>query len=453
MKNFGWTGPVGITFPGVVVNGVTMTAANLDPAWIGLDARALFSKAAACPTSLINDADAAGLAEMKFGAGAGHQGTVLMLTFGTGIGSALFRDGILVPNTEFGHIEIRGQDAEKRASERAKELHDLSWGKWAGRVDEYLHHVEALTAPDLIIIGGGISRKADKFLPLLTSLRATVVPAAMQNDAGIVGAALSAGLDAPLADEWPRAERSLGRRGRARPFAGEPAAAALPDRLPGGAQRVLDLADPQLAEVEHAGRQHRVGARPDRGREVGQLAGAAAGDDGHVHDRAYRADEFGSKPALVPSASMELSRISPTPSSAPRAAHCDRVDPGAAPSPVRGHLEATGPAGVAGRWPHPGSPAAGAGRPRTAPRTATRTAGPPPPSNSGRAMAAVFSDTLSAPARSSRSTSPTLRTPPPTVSGMNTWSAVRPTTSIMVSRSPLDAVMSRNTSSSAPSAS
>jgi polyphosphate glucokinase len=197
VKNFDWTGPVGLTFPGVVVNGVTTTAANLDPAWVGLDTRALFTKAAGVPVSLINDADAAGLAEMKFGAGAGQQGTVLMLTFGTGIGSALFRDGILVPNTEFGHIEIRGRDAEKRASERAKELHDLSWGKWAGRVDEYLRHVEALTAPDLIIIGGGISRKADKFLPLLTSLRATVVPAAMQNDAGIVGAALWASLDAP----------------------------------------------------------------------------------------------------------------------------------------------------------------------------------------------------------------------------------------------------------------
>ena len=198
VKNFEWAGPVGITFPGVVVNGVTMTAANLAPAWVEMDTRALFNKAADASTSLINDADAAGLAEVKFGAGAGHQGTVLMLTFGTGIGSALFRDGILVPNTEFGHIEIRGQDAEKRASERAKELHDLSWGKWAGRVDEYLRHIEALTAPDLIIIGGGISRKADKFLPLLTSLRATVVPAAMQNDAGIVGAALWASLDAPV---------------------------------------------------------------------------------------------------------------------------------------------------------------------------------------------------------------------------------------------------------------
>ena len=198
VKNFEWTGPLGITFPGVVVNGVTMTAANLGSVWIGMDTRALFNKGTDASTSLVNDADAAGLAEMKFGAGAGHQGTVLMLTFGTGIGSALFRDGILVPNTEFGHIEIRGRDAEERASERAKELHDLSWGKWAGRVDEYLHHIEGLTAPDLIIIGGGISRKADKFLPLLTSLRATVVPAAMQNDAGIVGAALAAGLAAPV---------------------------------------------------------------------------------------------------------------------------------------------------------------------------------------------------------------------------------------------------------------
>ena len=198
VKHFNWTGPVGIAFPGVTVDGVTMTAANLDPAWVGLDTRALFSKAADVPTTLINDADAAGLAEMTFGAGAGHQGTVLMLTFGTGIGSALFRGGKLIPNTEFGHIEVRGRDAEKRASERAKELHDLSWGKWAGRVDEYLHAVEALTAPDLVIIGGGISRKADKFLPLLTSLRATVVPAAMHNDAGIVGAALSAGLGASV---------------------------------------------------------------------------------------------------------------------------------------------------------------------------------------------------------------------------------------------------------------
>ena len=191
VKNFKWTGPVGITFPGVVVNGVTMTAANLDPAWVEMDTRALFTKGAGVPVSLINDADAAGLAEMKFGAGAGQQGTVLMLTFGTGIGSALFRDGILVPNTEFGHIEIDGKDAEKRASEHAKELHDMSWGKWAGRVDVYLQHMEALLSPGLFIVGGGISKESEKWVPLLTGIRARIVPAVLQNDAGIVGAAMA----------------------------------------------------------------------------------------------------------------------------------------------------------------------------------------------------------------------------------------------------------------------
>jgi polyphosphate glucokinase len=191
VKEFSWTGPAGITFPGVVVGGTTLTAHNLDPAWVGLDARALFAKATGLDVRVLNDADAAGVAEMKFGAGAGEPGTVVMLTFGTGIGSALFHDGILVPNTEFGHIEIHGQDAETRASQRAKELQDLSWGKWAGRVDEYMDHLEAVLAPDLFIVGGGISRKADKFLPLLT-LRARVVAAAMHNDAGIVGAAMAA---------------------------------------------------------------------------------------------------------------------------------------------------------------------------------------------------------------------------------------------------------------------
>jgi polyphosphate glucokinase len=192
VTGFGWKGPAGIAFPGVITDGITRTAANLDPAWIGMDARALFGKAAGLQVSMINDADAAGLAEMKFGAGAGRGGTVLMLTFGTGIGSALFIDGILVPNTEFGHIEIRGKDAETRASEHAKELHDLTWEKWASRMDEYLVHMEALLSPGLFIIGGGISRKSDKFLPLLTGLTAPVVPAALHNDAGIVGAAMAA---------------------------------------------------------------------------------------------------------------------------------------------------------------------------------------------------------------------------------------------------------------------
>jgi polyphosphate glucokinase len=188
---FNWSGPAGITFPGVVARGVIRTAPNLDPAWVGVNAVDFLGKAAGQPVSVINDADAAGIAEMRFGAGHGHDGTVLLLTFGTGIGSALFYDGVLIPNTEFGHLEIHGEDAEKRASEHAREVDDLSWGKWAGRVDAYLDKMEALLSPDLIIIGGGISKKSEKFLPRL-SLQAPVVPAALLNDAGIVGAAMTA---------------------------------------------------------------------------------------------------------------------------------------------------------------------------------------------------------------------------------------------------------------------
>jgi polyphosphate glucokinase len=193
---FNWSGPAGITFPGVVINGVIRTAANLDPAWIGVDAGALFGKAAGDPVRVLNDADAAGVAEMTFGAGVGEEGTVLMLTFGTGIGSALFRKGVLVPNTEFGHVEIHGEDAETRASEHAKELHDLSWGKWAGLVDEYLQHVEAVVAPDLFIVGGGISKQSEKWVPRLTGISARIVPAVLLNDAGIVGAAMATAPDA-----------------------------------------------------------------------------------------------------------------------------------------------------------------------------------------------------------------------------------------------------------------
>jgi len=188
---FSWSGQVGITFPGVVTDGEIRTAANLDPAWIGVDAKELLGKAAGNPVKVLNDADAAGVAEMTFGAGRAVSGTVLMLTFGTGIGSALFIDGKLVPNTEFGHIEIHGKDAEKRASEHARELHDLSWGKWAGRVEDYMQHMEALLSPDLFIIGGGISKQSEKFVPLLKGIRAKIVPASMLNDAGIVGAAMS----------------------------------------------------------------------------------------------------------------------------------------------------------------------------------------------------------------------------------------------------------------------
>jgi polyphosphate glucokinase len=189
---FSWSGPIGCTFPGVVMNGVTRTAANLDPAWISLDARSLLSKTVGQDIRLINDADAAGVAEMTFGAGKGEPGTVFMVTFGTGIGSALFVDGILVPNTEFGHLEIRGKDSEERASERAKTTNDMSWKHWAKNVNEYLERVEALVSPQLIIVGGGISKQSDKFLPLMSGIQARVVPAAMHNDAGITGAAMAA---------------------------------------------------------------------------------------------------------------------------------------------------------------------------------------------------------------------------------------------------------------------
>jgi polyphosphate glucokinase len=193
VKTFSWTGQAGVTFPGVVTGGVIRTAANVDHSWIGVDAVKTFGVSTQLAVTVINDADAAGVAELRFGAGKGVGGTVLLLTLGTGIGSALFIDGTLIPNTEFGHIQIRGKDAEKRASEHAREEHDLSWGAWAGRVDEYLEQMEALLSPDLIIIGGGVSRKSDKFLPLLKGLRAKIVPAALQNDAGIVGAALATG--------------------------------------------------------------------------------------------------------------------------------------------------------------------------------------------------------------------------------------------------------------------
>ncbi len=191
VSEFAWTGPAGVTFPGVVTGGVVRTAANMDHEWISVNASEVFSQATGVPVTTLNDADAAGVAEMTFGAGVGQLGTVLLLTLGTGIGSALFYDGVLVPNTEFGHIQLHGKDAEQRASERAREENELSWGKWTDRVDEYLDKIEELLSPDLIIIGGGVSRKADKFMPGLTT-RARVVPAALLNDAGIVGAAMAA---------------------------------------------------------------------------------------------------------------------------------------------------------------------------------------------------------------------------------------------------------------------
>ena len=189
---FDWTGPIGATFPGVVTSGTVRTAANVDKTWIGTDAAGAFGKAVGTEVTVLNDADAAGVAEMTFGAGKGERGTVLMLTFGTGVGSALFTGGLLVPNTEFGHIEIRGKDAEKRAAESAKVAHEWSWKDWSERVDEYMEHMEALLSPDLIIVGGGISKEADKWVPRLKGVRARIVPATMLNDAGIAGAAMAA---------------------------------------------------------------------------------------------------------------------------------------------------------------------------------------------------------------------------------------------------------------------
>jgi polyphosphate glucokinase len=190
---FNWAGPVGMTFPGVVSGGVILSAANVDKSWIGADAAGLFGKAIGTVVSVLNDADAAGIAEMTFGAGVGVKGTVLLLTFGTGVGSALFTDGVLVRNTEFGHIEIRGKDAEKRASEHAKTSHAWGWKDWTDRVSEYLQRMEALLSPDLIIVGGGISKECDTWVPMLEGIRAKIVPAQSHNDAGITGAAMAAG--------------------------------------------------------------------------------------------------------------------------------------------------------------------------------------------------------------------------------------------------------------------
>jgi polyphosphate glucokinase len=191
VDHFGWDGPVGCGFPGVVRHGKVETAANLDPSWVGMDLREALAREIACPVTVLNDADAAGLAEVRYGAGKGRRGVVLVLTLGTGIGSSLFVDGRLVPNTEFGHLEIEGRTAEQRASDRAREKEDLSWKKWAERLDRVLDRMNLHLWPDLVILGGGVSKRHEKFLPLLTT-KLEVVPAALRNRAGIVGAALAA---------------------------------------------------------------------------------------------------------------------------------------------------------------------------------------------------------------------------------------------------------------------
>lgn len=194
IDHFEWSGPVGVTFPGVITEGTVRTAANVDKSWVDVDIEKLLLDRLGgdCPVTALNDADAAGVAEMNFGAGKGRKGTVILLTFGTGIGSGVFTDGRLVANTELGHLELDGHDAEKRASSKVKEDHDMSWAHWAHRVQKYLAHVEMLFSPELFVIGGGVSRKAEKFLPLIEGIRAELVPAQLQNNAGIVGAAMRA---------------------------------------------------------------------------------------------------------------------------------------------------------------------------------------------------------------------------------------------------------------------
>lgn len=187
----GWSGRVGATFPAIIKHGFARSAANVDGRWIGTDVDELFTAATGDPVVVLNDADAAGLAEVRYGAAQGVRGVVIVLTFGTGIGSGLFVDGVLVPNTELGHVELDGHDAESRAAASARERHDLSWEHWAKRVQRYMAHIESLFSPDLFVVGGGVSRKADKWLPHL-HLQAPVRAARLFNNAGIVGAALAA---------------------------------------------------------------------------------------------------------------------------------------------------------------------------------------------------------------------------------------------------------------------
>lgn len=196
VREFGWTGPLGVTYPGVVTNGTVRTAANVDKGWIGVSAAEVISaELGGRHVTVLNDADAAGLAEERHGAGKDESGVVVLLTFGTGIGSAVIHNGILLPNTEFGHLEVDGKEAEHRASSAAKERKDWSYERWTKEVTKVLTTIENAIWPDLFIAGGGISRKADKWIPLLEN-RTPVVAAALQNSAGIVGAAMAAAAEA-----------------------------------------------------------------------------------------------------------------------------------------------------------------------------------------------------------------------------------------------------------------
>lgn len=185
------TSPVGVTVPAVVHHGVVGSAANIDDSWIGTDADAVFTEALGREVHVVNDADAAGLAEVEYGAARGHRGLVIVTTLGTGIGSALIHDHVLVPNSELGHLEVEGHNAESRAANSAREAEDLSWEEWAGRLTTYYRTVERLFSPELIVVGGGVSKSWDRFGPLI-DIETEIVPATLQNKAGIIGAALVA---------------------------------------------------------------------------------------------------------------------------------------------------------------------------------------------------------------------------------------------------------------------
>jgi polyphosphate glucokinase len=195
VDQIGVDGPLGITLPSVILDGVVRTAANIDQGWLGVDAVDLFGKATGRPVAVVNDADAAGTAEVRFGAGAGRSGVVIVVTLGTGIGSALFVDGTLVPNTELGHMHLHHHgEAEDWAADSARERDGLGWEEYAHRLERYLQAIQRLFWPKLIIIGGGVSKKSDRYLPAI-HVDTEVVPARLLNNAGIVGAAMFAPRD------------------------------------------------------------------------------------------------------------------------------------------------------------------------------------------------------------------------------------------------------------------
>lgn len=191
VKHFNWKGPVGCTFPAIIKNGIAHSAANVDDEWIGTNAQHMIQDKTGLPVLVLNDADAAGIAEMRYGAGRDRHGVIVVLTVGTGIGSAIFVNGQMMPNTELGHLEIRGKIGEDRASDRARKDKEYSWDKWAKKFNEYLLHIEFLLNPDLFIIGGGISKKWAKYHEYL-HLHTEIIPAELLNEAGIIGAAVAA---------------------------------------------------------------------------------------------------------------------------------------------------------------------------------------------------------------------------------------------------------------------